>query len=193
MAGVESCFFKIEDSSFLSNVKSMTCHLRRQNIRDIAVLYVLFLWRWHFILLCTLYIWFLMFLPFYTCSLLQVDAYLLMAYWKILAYLFKDLGGNSNSPTEMVSTALREILTTCWHVRLMKSYLHTSRDLQKTVKRGEIKYHISHVARYISLNTSQLNMSYLSVISTSLSFSLFQWSTLWTSHTKSTNVTGKYC
>lgn len=32
---------------------------------------------------------------------------------KHAAYLFKDLGGNSNSPTEMVSTALREILMTC--------------------------------------------------------------------------------
>lgn len=46
------------------------------------------------------------------------------------SYLFNDLGGNSNSPTEMVSTALREILTTCWHSRLMKSYLHTSSDLR---------------------------------------------------------------
>lgn len=32
---------------------------------------------------------------------------------KYVAYLFRDLGGNSNSPTEMVSTALRETLTTC--------------------------------------------------------------------------------
>lgn len=49
-------------------------------------------------------------------------------------YLFRDLGGNSNSPTEMVSTALREILTTCWHNRLMKSYLHTSSDLHTQAK-----------------------------------------------------------
>ena len=52
----------------------------------------------------------------------------------MLTYLLRDLGGNSNSPTEMVSTALREILTTCWHNRLMKSYLHTSSDLRTRSK-----------------------------------------------------------
>lgn len=46
----------------------------------------------------------------------------------VAAYLFRDLGGNSNSPMEMVSTALRAILVTCWHCRLMKLYLQTRRD-----------------------------------------------------------------
>lgn len=50
------------------------------------------------------------------------------------SYLLSDLGGNSNSPTEMVSTALREIRITCWQIRLMKSYLHTSKDLQQHTK-----------------------------------------------------------
>lgn len=43
-------------------------------------------------------------------------------------YLFRDLGGNSNSPTEMVSMALRAILVTCWHCRPTKSYLQIRRD-----------------------------------------------------------------
>lgn len=43
-------------------------------------------------------------------------------------YLLRDLGGNSNSPTEMVSMALRDTLVTCWHCRLRKLYLQIRRD-----------------------------------------------------------------
>lgn len=57
-----------------------------------------------------------------------------------VSYLFRDLGGNSNSPTEMVSTALSETLMTCWHSRLMKSYLHTSSDLQEKPNYKETKW-----------------------------------------------------
>lgn len=76
------------------------------------------------------------------------------------AYLFRDLGGNSNSPTEMVSTALREILMTCWHNRLMKSYLHTSSDLPTQPKDDKLCQQttsqvICHVAFFLKLGISK--------------------------------------
>lgn len=90
-----------------------------------------------------------------------------------VSYLFRDFGGNSNSPTEMVSTALSETLMTCWHSRLMKSYLHTSSDLHDRSNHKETEWS--------STSLPDLNIytvANLSVISTSLSLSLFQWSTL---------------
>lgn len=48
-----------------------------------------------------------------TGSLCKILVPFILTLNNVLTYLLRDFGGNSNSPTEMVSTAFREILITC--------------------------------------------------------------------------------